>query len=214
MVPSERMARPKNADPARTYDAILDATRSLVTRSDNPGSISLRAVAKEAGVSMGTVQYYFETRAALLEACLDTYYERMGEQVSNLATRFREAEASSDPAPLVREAARTLYRFARAERDNVVLRQALVVERGELPAQRRIHDQGPALRAGAEVVARRLGRPTSEVKMLIQTLVFAGSRYATLTDDELEVIVGKRRAEGGEEAIEDHLAEVAMRCLR
>lgn len=54
----------------RRRAAILEAAVSLVVRS-GMSAISHRHVAREANVPLGAIRYYFETREALLLACID-----------------------------------------------------------------------------------------------------------------------------------------------
>ena len=74
------MARPAHASSEDTYDAILDVALAIV-RESGPDACSLREVARRADVSTGTIQYYFENRAGLLEACLDHLYVWVAREV-------------------------------------------------------------------------------------------------------------------------------------
>lgn len=70
-----------------------DLTDALMRVVDGHGldAVSIRAVAREAGVSIGTVQYYFATKDELLLAA----YHRVIDQV----TARGNAIAAADPAP-------------------------------------------------------------------------------------------------------------------
>ncbi|WP_028708493.1 TetR/AcrR family transcriptional regulator [Propionicicella superfundia] len=54
----------------RRRGAILDAAIRLLVRS-GMAAVSHRSVAAEAGVALGAIRYYYETREALLLACVD-----------------------------------------------------------------------------------------------------------------------------------------------
>ncbi len=56
-------------------ELILDAALSLLAR-DGVSGLSIRAVAREAGVALGLVGYYFDDKASLIRAAL----RRVGEQ--------------------------------------------------------------------------------------------------------------------------------------
>ncbi|MFI0479624.1 TetR/AcrR family transcriptional regulator [Actinomadura sp. 9N215] len=58
--------RPKRADGARNYDAILAAARKAF--EDAGAQASLEEIAGQAGVAIGTLYRHFPTRASLVEA--------------------------------------------------------------------------------------------------------------------------------------------------
>ncbi len=67
--PSVALAAAHSAKAAATITQILDAGRRVFTRDGHAG-LSLRKVADDAGVAVGNVSYYFETKRALIEAIL------------------------------------------------------------------------------------------------------------------------------------------------
>ena len=77
------ISRPVDADSAKTYDAIVEATLRVLERV-GPEQVSMRKVASEADCSLGTLQYYFVSKSELLEACLDGYYERLSQVAPQL----------------------------------------------------------------------------------------------------------------------------------
>jgi AcrR family transcriptional regulator len=66
---------PKDAPEKDREERILDAVLSLLSRQGISG-ISMRAVAREAGVALGLVNYYYEDKTGLISAAL----RRIGEQ--------------------------------------------------------------------------------------------------------------------------------------
>jgi AcrR family transcriptional regulator len=58
--------RPKRADAARNYDALIAAARDAFTRDD--ADASLEHIARQAGVGIGTLYRHFPTRKDLLAA--------------------------------------------------------------------------------------------------------------------------------------------------
>ncbi len=83
------MARPDplpvepNAD-----ERILDATLAVLGR-DGVAGVSMRAVAREAGVAVGLANYYFDSKTALISAAL----RRIGEQDLELVRPTDGADA-------------------------------------------------------------------------------------------------------------------------
>ena len=136
------MARPVDADSARTYDTIVSAAReAMFAGEDAQIDVSMRKVAELAEVSSGTLSYYFPNKVDLLEACLDAYYERLSALTAELMAEV--ATARDAPATFIRAAARRLYRFARSERRELSLRVATNAQRGELHPRRQVHVLGP-----------------------------------------------------------------------
>mgnify|MGYP001818700750 CR=1 FL=1 len=68
------MADPSSSAPA-AGERILDATMTVLAR-DGAAGVSMRAVAREAGVSLGLANYHFEGKTALICAAL----ERIGQK--------------------------------------------------------------------------------------------------------------------------------------
>jgi AcrR family transcriptional regulator len=80
--------RPKRADGARNYDAILAAARAAF---DERGTgASLEDVARSAGVAIGTLYGHFATRESLIEAAV-----RDG--LDTLSARAEELGGADDP---------------------------------------------------------------------------------------------------------------------
>jgi AcrR family transcriptional regulator len=71
----------RSYDRAATEVALIDAATQLFDRR-NPGSVSVREIAKLAGVNHGLVHHYFGSKQALVQAVLD-----------RLATRARDSLA-------------------------------------------------------------------------------------------------------------------------
>lgn len=60
------LARPKRVDAQRNYDKLLAAARQAFTEADTEAS--LEAIARQAGVGIGTLYRHFPTRQNLIEA--------------------------------------------------------------------------------------------------------------------------------------------------
>jgi AcrR family transcriptional regulator len=75
MVPTPRSAEPQPTKSERTRAAILDAALRLFQDSGHEGA-TMRAIAAEAGVSLGNAYYYFESKEHLIQG----FYARMHEE--------------------------------------------------------------------------------------------------------------------------------------
>ncbi len=81
-------SRPADAVERRDREAdILDAALVVLGR-DGIGGVSMRAVAREAGVSLGLANYYFSDKTSLVSAAL----RRIGEQDLEIVTAHADVE--------------------------------------------------------------------------------------------------------------------------
>ncbi|MBO0768952.1 MAG: TetR/AcrR family transcriptional regulator, partial [Solirubrobacterales bacterium] len=78
--------KPLRADAARNREKVLAAARDAFTESG--ASTSLEAIARRAGVGIGTLYRHFPTRQALLEA---VYLDEV-EQVAHFASELSDRE--------------------------------------------------------------------------------------------------------------------------
>ena len=72
------------ADAKKNYDHLLAIARAVVTKEG--ADASLRDVARQAGVGLGTLYRHFPTREALLEALLRTGFDEMTGKAGDLKT--------------------------------------------------------------------------------------------------------------------------------
>jgi AcrR family transcriptional regulator len=70
------------ADARKNYDQILHVARELAGREG--ANVSLREIARTAGVGLGTLQRHFPTREVLLEALLRTSFDRLTKRAVEL----------------------------------------------------------------------------------------------------------------------------------
>ncbi|WP_424534822.1 TetR/AcrR family transcriptional regulator [Sphaerisporangium viridialbum] len=99
--------RPMRADARRNYDRLLAEAETVFVEQgiDAP----LEAIARRAGVGIGTLYRHFPTRLALQEA---VYHDH----VVGLAREAHELARSLPPAEAVREWLRSLAAYTRAKR--------------------------------------------------------------------------------------------------
>lgn len=108
-LPTTKPRRPR-ADAARNRERVLEAAK-IVLGAGGPDA-SLEAVAREAGVGIGTLYRHFPTREALFEAV----YRREVEQLVELADQLAD-----DPAPVP-----ALRRWLRASVEFVATKKGMV----------------------------------------------------------------------------------------
>ena len=91
-------------------DALVDAALEVV-RDEGADALSLRAIARRAGVSSGAPYRHFEDRGALLRAVAKVGYERLDRAL----TRTSRAHRESSSLEHVQELGVTYVRFAARE---------------------------------------------------------------------------------------------------
>jgi AcrR family transcriptional regulator len=89
--PAERSRRPR-ADALRNRERLIEAATQVFARG--PAQASLEAVAREAGVGIGTLYRHFPTREALFEAV----YRREVDQLGDLAERLAKEAPPVEPS--------------------------------------------------------------------------------------------------------------------
>lgn len=197
------MGRPRNADSEETWNRIIDATLAQIAADDGSTDFAIRTVAEAAGVSPGTIGYYFPTKEALLEACLDRYYER-------LEALYRELLASASGRSLedvLSSAVRRLYSFCRSEQVALRLRVRTRVIRGELPPQRQAQVLGPYMAKAGAALSAAAKISDVQARLAVQSLNNLITRYALHTPEEMDHILGQ---EGTQEDVVEHLVRVTL----
>jgi AcrR family transcriptional regulator len=91
MAPSSPLPPSLRADAARNRESLLEvATRAFAASDDKP---SMRAIAREAGVGIGTLYRHFPTRESLVEAIYQDQAERLTAGARDLLAVLPPAQA-------------------------------------------------------------------------------------------------------------------------
>lgn len=85
----------RRAKGARRIDELLTAAEDLLTRRGLEG-LSLRAVADAVGISVGNLQYYFPTRAALVDAVFRRHADLFSDELAALTDPAADARDRLD----------------------------------------------------------------------------------------------------------------------
>jgi AcrR family transcriptional regulator len=101
MLDKKALRKPR-ADAVRNRDLVLEAARKVFSLGGPEAS--LEAVAKTAGVGIGTLYRHFPTREALFEAV----YRREVQQLADLAKRLEEG---AEPVEALRQWMRSFVKF-------------------------------------------------------------------------------------------------------
>ena len=124
---------PRQERSRATVDAIVDATATVLIR-DGYDVLSTNRVAREAGVSVGSLYQYFPGKEALVAAVMERHATRMQE---GIAARM----AAAPPAAGAEEVATSLIRaMLEAQLAEPRLHRALVEQVPRIGALRRLHE--------------------------------------------------------------------------
>jgi AcrR family transcriptional regulator len=119
-------AMPHRAEPNPKRLELIHAIWALIARS-GLDSVTLRAVAAEAGVSMGRVQHYFPSKQEMLQqACLAI--------IEGANERFSANPATTSPRSALRELVRTTLPLDQDQRVGVTVWFAFVARAVQDPA--------------------------------------------------------------------------------
>jgi len=116
-----------------TVDAIVDATARVLVR-DGYDALSTNRVAREAGVSVGSLYQYFPGKEALVAAVMEMHASRMQESI---AERMRNSAPAATPEEVATEMIRAMLAAQAAEPR---LHRVLVEQVPRIGALRRLHE--------------------------------------------------------------------------
>jgi AcrR family transcriptional regulator len=125
--------KPTQVRSRATVDAIVDATARVLVR-DGYDALSTNRVAREAGVSVGSLYQYFPGKEALVAAVMEQHASRMQE---NIAARMQSAPPAASAEEVATELIRAMLAAQQAEPR---LHRVLVEQVPRIGALRRLHE--------------------------------------------------------------------------
>jgi AcrR family transcriptional regulator len=160
---SAAIVRKPRADAVRNRERVLEAAKAVF--SAGGPEASLEAVAKKAGVGIGTLYRHFPTREALFEAV----YRREVQQLSELAEQLK---SENDPVDALRRWLRSNVEFVATKKG---MSAALAL----------------AVQSSSELTAFSFERLTKAVGALLERAVAAGEIRSDISpEDLLRALVG------------------------
>lgn len=192
-----------------TLEKILRAATTLLVEAGER-DLSLRKVAQHAGVSVGTLTYYFKNKQTLIEATLDALHDR---QTRVLTQSLAELAAGATLIEQVEKVVRDFYAYHISNRDLLRLRMASMFDRDGLPTQRRRDVLLPVLRYAGEYAQAQHGMPALEARFTTQLIIYAVARFAVISPEELMELTGASTLDEAERATEEYLVSMARRLL-
>ena len=172
--------RPKNAQPEVTAGKILTASTELFASHGFHGT-SFRTIAKESGLSIGTIQHHFGTKDRLYEACVSSMYEELGQVVEGLAEFLDE-----EPQKFLELAVIHGFEFGLAHRTPLRLLTRAIQDSGGLPPSIRDEHAQPLLKTTAETISSALDIGLAQATFGLQSGIFLIVRYALASEKELK----------------------------
>jgi AcrR family transcriptional regulator len=158
-----RRPRKPRADAVRNYERVLEAAKAVF--SQGGAEASLEAVAKHAGVGIGTLYRHFPTREILYEAVYRREVEQLVELAEDLKTEAAPTEA--------------LRRWLRANVEFIATKKGMAAA------------LALAAHGSTDLVAYSLDRLTRAVGDLLRRAVAAGEIRADIgPEDLLRALVG------------------------
>ncbi|MFK3984183.1 TetR/AcrR family transcriptional regulator [Micromonospora sp. NPDC050397] len=112
MSPTTRRARNRRGEGDLLRDEILSAAERLVNQDGSSDGLTLRAIAREAGISAPSIYAHFADREAVLDAVLDAGFERLHR---TLTDRVGTVDGSTDPVRRLLAGCRGYVDFAMDE---------------------------------------------------------------------------------------------------
>ncbi|MDY6054559.1 TetR/AcrR family transcriptional regulator [Micrococcus sp.] len=193
-------------DPQVRRRLIHEAVVRLLVR-EGIDAVSLRNVAREAGLALGSLRYIHPCRADLLIAVAEELYHR------NVA-RAAALVDPSDPAGSARALAEMMLLMEERDRPQVDVYLALMTEARHEPRLRRVRDSyRDGVRRACERIVRALGPAPESSRPLTAGEAAEAARLHVMIDG-LAVALHHRAHGSGtpEEAPEEAHEEVRHRC--
>jgi AcrR family transcriptional regulator len=160
---SEEAVRRPRADAVRNRERVLEAAKAVF--SGGGSDASLEAVAKRAGVGIGTLYRHFPTREDLFEAV----YRREVEQLGELAEQLKNEAAPVD----------ALRRWLRSNVELVATKKGMIAA------------LAVAVQGSSELYAYSFDRLTKAIGTLLDRAVAAGEIRSDISpEDVLRALVG------------------------
>lgn len=112
MSPTTRRARNRRGEGDLLRDEIVSAAERLVNQEGGSDGLTLRAIAREAGISAPSIYAHFADREAVLDAVLDAGFDRLRRTVTD---RVGRVDDGTDPVRRLLAGCRGYVDFAMEE---------------------------------------------------------------------------------------------------
>ena len=180
-----------------------------VLQEEGTEALSVRRVASKAGVSMGTLRYYFESQDTLKEACLEEYHEMLLALEHEMAGEIRHAVSPRDAVSRAISAIFSiLSRYPALHR----LRVEKSVSCGELTSARRQFYREPFINTAAALIAPHLPSKNLAPHLVVDSIMRLVAWYAACSESELCSVARVQDAGEARQIVQTHCTNTAL-CL-
>ena len=163
----------------RVREAIVAATVGIVAH-DGVAAVTHRRVAAEAGVSLSSTTWHFETKTDILVAALRWTARREVDRIGAIADRLGDGDF--DPSAWAEELADWLVEQLTVEREIAVALYRLQIELLGRPEAREVHEEwGQSLRALGERVLESSHTITPDLDTRLVVAALDGLRLSVLS---------------------------------
>jgi len=173
-------ARPMRADARRNYDKLVAAARKVFL--EQGGGASLEAIAKEAGVGVGTLYRHFPKRIDIVEAVYR-------EDVDGLVASAEELVAELEPWPALVAWLQAFVRYASSKRTFLNELHEAFEENPQLRLRSRERIEGAidvVLRRAQDAGVARTDLDGSDLMQLLGSMCMS----VTLTEEQSQRLLG------------------------
>jgi AcrR family transcriptional regulator len=172
--------------------------------------LTLRRVASLAGVSLGTVQYYFHSKDKLLETCLADDSASLRAQLEAVKAALAAGAALED---VLAAGVSAVYRRGLRTREMHRLRMLKTMDSALIP-----DSPGPfllgELRELAELVRDQGGISASDARMIVQSVAILVARYTIFEPSALRTLLLLDESDDVADAVDRHLQVLSRALLR
>ncbi|MBO6934685.1 MAG: TetR family transcriptional regulator [Deltaproteobacteria bacterium] len=176
-----------------TKKELVDLALQML-RQKGPAHVSMRAVAREAGVSSSLISFHFGGKDELLDACMQRFYADLAEREGQWRQRVADAEGDRFVA-ICADVAEAGYQFARSWRAVVRYGGKRVAEQGGLAPQWREGLQDMLFAAWSGTIAAHTGEPPARARLRFHGAVTHVARLAMSSERDLSGLLGEEADE-------------------
>lgn len=201
---TDRMGR--NTAGRATYQSIIEAATDMFGEVGFDG-VSIRAIGKRAGVTLGAVHHHFGGKDELYAECVSQADASLRE---SLYAEIGALFPRPDLEQLLSDAIALSLAFVRANNRLIRFLMRTYVQDHRRIELSRVRRQGDLLTVASKFVAKATGRDERAVRISCQALSYAIVRFASSSDEELCFIAQTTEIDDALKHIQASLLAMAM----
>ncbi|MFK7991647.1 MAG: TetR/AcrR family transcriptional regulator [Sandaracinaceae bacterium] len=203
------MGRIANQQASETRARVLAAALSLFSEHGRSG-VSIRAIGREAGVTLGTVHHHFGSKEDLYTACMEVMYEGIRQLRDSLLIKVATKPNIEDA---IEEIIRASFAFGLEHDKTARLALRTVLDQGHLDDAYREGTQRPMIAEVGQLLAGPTGHDPATVQLVTQNLIYLVARSAIASDAERMLATGLDDPEVARAKVAEELVRTAKLLL-